>query len=190
MIRKITTHPESSIRFTPNCKKITQQLNEYRRANGEVSLKEMARIFGLRERNCAAYYYGTHYFMGGPGNCRSWQQMRRGACVDLWGSLRYLVGGELVTLTLSHYLTPRSAARPPARLAQATLRFSSAVLYHRELPNPGICAIIMAWKQKHFSPLLKPCKIFRILCLTLWHPQRWQLIGSAIALMFLLPMMW
>ena len=83
MIRKITTHPESSIRFTPNCKKITQQLNEYRRANGEVSLKEMARIFGLRERNCAAYYYGTHYFMGGPGNCRSWQQMRRGACVDI-----------------------------------------------------------------------------------------------------------
>ena len=102
MLRKITTHPESSIRFTPNCKKITQQLNEYRRANGEVSLKEMARIFGLRERNCAAYYYGTHYFMGGPGNCRSWQQMRRGACVDIWGSLRYLVGGELVTLTLSH----------------------------------------------------------------------------------------
>ena len=83
MIRKLTVHPNNSIRFTPAAKKITQQLNEYRRANGEVSLKEMARIFGLRERNCAAYYYGTHYYMGGPGNCRSWQQMRRGACVDL-----------------------------------------------------------------------------------------------------------
>ena len=83
MLRKITTHPEDSIRFTSEAKKITQQLNEYRRANGEVSLKEMARIFGLRESNCAAYYYGKHYFMGGPGNCRSYQQMRRGACVDL-----------------------------------------------------------------------------------------------------------
>ena len=40
------------------------------------------------------------------------------------------------------FVTPRSAARPPARLAQATLRFSSAVLYHHERPNPGICAII------------------------------------------------
>ena len=83
MLRKITTHPENSIRFTSEAKKITQQLNEYRRANGEVSLKEMAQIFGLRESNCAAYYYGKHYFIGGPGNCRSYQQMRKGACVDL-----------------------------------------------------------------------------------------------------------
>jgi hypothetical protein len=83
MIRTITTHPENSIRFTTEAKKITQELNEYRRANGEVSLEEMARIFGLRERNCAAYYYGTHYFMGGPRNGVCYQQMRRGACVDL-----------------------------------------------------------------------------------------------------------
>ena len=83
MQRTITVHSEKSIRFTPRAKEITQQLNEYRRANGEVSLKEMARIFGLRESNCAAYYYGKHYYMGGPGNCRSYQQMRRGACVDL-----------------------------------------------------------------------------------------------------------
>ena len=53
MLRKITTHSENSIRFTPRAKEITQQLNEYRRANGEVSLKEMAKIFGLRETNCA-----------------------------------------------------------------------------------------------------------------------------------------
>ena len=83
MQRTITTHPENSIRFTPNCKKITQELNEYRRANGEVSLKEMGRIFGLRESNCAAYYYGKHYYMGGSHNGINYQQMRRGACVDL-----------------------------------------------------------------------------------------------------------
>ena len=83
MIRTITVHPENSIRFTPECKKMTQELNEYRRANGEVSLKEMARIFGLGESNCAAAYYGKHFFMGGWGNCTSYQQMRRGACVDL-----------------------------------------------------------------------------------------------------------
>ena len=58
MLRKITVHSENSIRFTPEAKEITQQLNEYRRANGEVSLKEMARIFGLRESNCSNYYYG------------------------------------------------------------------------------------------------------------------------------------
>ena len=83
MQRTITTHPENSIRFTPRAKEITQQLNEYRRANGEVSLKEMARIFGLRESNCAAYYYGKHYFVGGYANGTSYTQMRRGACVDL-----------------------------------------------------------------------------------------------------------
>ena len=83
MLRKITVHSENSIRFTPRAKKITQQLNEYRRANGEVSLKEMARIFGLRESNCAAYYYGKHYYMGGTYNGICYQQMRRGACVDI-----------------------------------------------------------------------------------------------------------
>ena len=83
MLRKITVHPEDSIRFTPRAKKITRQLNEYRRANGEVSLKEMARIFGLRESNYAAYYYGKHYYMGGPHNGTCYQQMRQGACVDL-----------------------------------------------------------------------------------------------------------
>ena len=60
----ITVHSENSVRFTPNAKKITQQLNEYRRANGEVSLKEMARIFGLRETNCSNYYYGRHFQSG------------------------------------------------------------------------------------------------------------------------------
>ena len=39
--------------------------------------------------------------------------------------------------------------------------------------------IIGAWKQKCFSPLLKPCKICRILCSIPWHLLRWQLIGSA-----------
>ena len=83
MQRTITVHSENSIRFTPAAKEITQQLNEYRRANGEVSLKEMARIFGLRESNCAAYYYGKHYYMGGPHNGINYQQMRKGACVDI-----------------------------------------------------------------------------------------------------------
>ena len=68
MQRTITVHPEKSIQFTPAAKKITQELNEYRRANGEVSLKEMARIFNMRERNCARYYYGTHHFFGGYVN--------------------------------------------------------------------------------------------------------------------------
>ena len=83
MIRKLTVHPSNSIRFTSNCKKITQKLNEYRRANGEVSLKEMARIFGLRETNCSNYYYGRHHYAGGYSNRINYQQMRRGACVDL-----------------------------------------------------------------------------------------------------------
>jgi hypothetical protein len=39
--------------------------------------------------------------------------------------------------------TNHPAARPPARLAQPTLRFYSSVLYRGELPNPGICAIIL-----------------------------------------------
>ena len=78
MLRTITTHSEKSIRFTPRAKEITQQLNEYRRANGEVSLKEMARIFGLRESNCANYYYGKCFpvYVG-------YTLIRRGACVDL-----------------------------------------------------------------------------------------------------------
>ena len=83
MLRKITTHSENSIRFTPEAKKITQELNEYRRANGEVSLKEMARIFGLRESNCSNYYYGKHHYIGGYYNGINYTQMRRGACVDL-----------------------------------------------------------------------------------------------------------
>ena len=77
MQRTITTHPENSIRFTPAAKKITKQLNEYRRANGEVSLKVMARIFGLGETNCTHYYYGKCYPI--DHGCT----MRRGACVDL-----------------------------------------------------------------------------------------------------------
>ena len=44
-------------------------------------------------------------------------------------------------------MLPRSAAWPVGRLAQATLRFSSAVLYHRELQNFGICAIMYAWTK-------------------------------------------
>ena len=80
MNRKITVHSEKSIRFTPRAKEITQQLNEYRRANGEVSLKEMARIFGLGETNCTHYYYGKCYPIDrGYG----YTLMRRGACVDL-----------------------------------------------------------------------------------------------------------
>ena len=83
MQRTITVHSENSIRFTSKAKKITQELNEYRRANGEVSLKEMARIFNLGETNCARYYYGSHHFFGGYANGVCYQQMRRGACVDL-----------------------------------------------------------------------------------------------------------
>ena len=83
MLRKITVHSENSIRFTPEAKEITQQLNEYRRANGEVSLKEMARIFGLRESNCSNYYYGKHHYVGGYSSGLNYTQMRRGACVDV-----------------------------------------------------------------------------------------------------------
>jgi len=78
MLRKITVHSENSIRFTSRAKEITQQLNEYRRANGEVSLKEMARIFGLGETNCTHYYYGKCYPVYG-----GYTLMRKGACVDL-----------------------------------------------------------------------------------------------------------
>jgi hypothetical protein len=81
MLRKITTHPEKSVRFTLHAKKITQELNEYRRANGEVSLKEMARIFGLGETNCTHYYYGKCYPQDDFGY--GYTQMRRGACVDI-----------------------------------------------------------------------------------------------------------
>ena len=83
MLRKITTHPENSVRFTPHAKKITQELNEYRRANGEVSLKEMARIFNLGETSCVRYYHGIHHFQGGYANGTSYTQVRKGACVDL-----------------------------------------------------------------------------------------------------------
>ena len=83
MQRKITVHSENSIRFTPAAKEITQQLNEYRRANGDVTFKEMARIFGLRETNCANYYYGRHQYIGGYYNGINYTQMRRGACVDI-----------------------------------------------------------------------------------------------------------
>ena len=82
MLRKITVHSENSIRFTPRAKEITQQLNEYRRANGEVSLKEMARIFNLGETSCARYYHGVHHFQGGYFG-DNYTQVRRGACVDL-----------------------------------------------------------------------------------------------------------
>ena len=78
MNRTVKVHPENSIRFTSKAKEITQQLNEYRRANGEVSLKEMARIFGLGETNCTHYYYGKCY-----PNYRGYTYMRKGACVDL-----------------------------------------------------------------------------------------------------------
>ena len=83
MLRKITTHPENSVRFTLHAKKITQELNEYRRANGEVSLKEMARIFNLGETSCARYYHGVHHFQGGYYNGTSYTQVRKGACVDI-----------------------------------------------------------------------------------------------------------
>ena len=83
MLRKITVHSENSIRFTPKAKEITQQLNEYRRANGDVTFKEMARIFNLGETSCANYYYGRHYYIGGYYNGVNYTQVRRGACVDL-----------------------------------------------------------------------------------------------------------
>ena len=83
MLRKITVHPENSIRFTPRAKVITQRLNDYRRANGDVTFKEMARIFNLGETSCANYYYGRHYYIGGYYNGINYTQMRRGACVDI-----------------------------------------------------------------------------------------------------------
>ena len=83
MLRKITVHSENSIRFTPKAKEITQQLNEYRRANGDVSFKTMAKIFGLGETNCARYYYGSQHFFGGYVKGGSYTQMRKGACVDI-----------------------------------------------------------------------------------------------------------
>ncbi len=83
MQRTLTTHPEKSIKFTSAAKKITQELNEYRRANGEISLKEMARIFGMGETNCARYYYGSQHFFGGYVKGGSYTQMRQGACVDI-----------------------------------------------------------------------------------------------------------
>lgn len=83
MNRKITTHPENSIRFTSEAKKITQKLNDFRRQYGDVSFKTMAKIFGLRETNCANYYYGKHHYVGGYSNGVSYTQMRRGACVDI-----------------------------------------------------------------------------------------------------------
>ena len=83
MNRTVKVDSEKSIRFTPAAKEITQQLNEYRRANGDVTFKEMARIFGLGETNCSRYYYGSHHFFGGYYNGISYTQMRRGACVDI-----------------------------------------------------------------------------------------------------------
>ena len=83
MNRKITVHSENSIRFTPAAKEITQKLNEFRRAYGEVPLETMAKIFNLGTTNCANYYYGRHHYMGGPHNGINYQQMRQGACVDI-----------------------------------------------------------------------------------------------------------
>ena len=83
MLRKITVHSENSIRFTPRAKEITQKLNDFRRQYGDVSFKTMAKIFGLRETNCANYYYGRHYYVGGYYNGTSYTQMRQGACVDI-----------------------------------------------------------------------------------------------------------
>ncbi len=83
MNRKIEVHEANSIRFTPAAKEITQQLNEYRRANGDVSFEIMAKVFNLHTTNCARYYYGIHHFFGGYSNGTSYTQMRRGACVDI-----------------------------------------------------------------------------------------------------------
>ena len=83
MNRKITVHSENSIRFTSEAKKITQQLNDFRRVHGDVSFEIMAKVFNLQTTNCANYYYGRHHYMGGPGNTINYQQMRRGACVDI-----------------------------------------------------------------------------------------------------------
>ena len=83
MLRKITVHSEKSIKFTPEAKKITQQLNNFRRAYSDVPFEIMAKVFNLNTTNCARYYYGIHHFQGGPHNGTSYTQMRRGACVDL-----------------------------------------------------------------------------------------------------------
>ena len=83
MLRKITVHPENSVRFTSKAKEITQQLNEYRRANGDVPFETMAKIFNLQTTNCARYYYGIHHFQGGYYNGTSYTQVRKGACVDI-----------------------------------------------------------------------------------------------------------
>ena len=82
MNRTIKAHSEKAIKFTSAAKEITQELNEYRRANGEVSFKEMARIFNLSETNCARYYYGIHHFNGGYFG-PSYTQLRKGSCVEL-----------------------------------------------------------------------------------------------------------
>ena len=83
MLRKIQVDPENSIRFTSRAKEITQQLNDFRRAYGDVPFEIMAKVFNLNTTNCARYYYGKHHFQGGPHNGTSYTQMRRGACVDL-----------------------------------------------------------------------------------------------------------
>jgi len=83
MFRKVTVHPSNSIRFTPRAKEITQQLNEFRRAYGDVPFEIMAKVFNLNLTNCARYYYGIHHFQGGYASRTSYTQMRQGACVDL-----------------------------------------------------------------------------------------------------------
>ena len=80
MNRKIIVHSENSVRFTPAAKEITQKLNEFRRAYGDVSFEIMAKVFNLGTTNCANYYYGRHHFQSG---CANYQQMRKGACVDI-----------------------------------------------------------------------------------------------------------
>ena len=83
MNRKIIVHSENSVSFTPAAKEITQKLNEFRRAYGDVSFEIMAKVFNLQTTNCARYYYGIHHFQGGPHNGISYTQMRKGACVDI-----------------------------------------------------------------------------------------------------------
>ena len=83
MNRTVKVDPENSIRFTPAAKEITQKLNNFRRAYGDVPFEIMAKVFNLNTTNCARYYYGIHHFQGGYYNGTSYTQMRRGACVDL-----------------------------------------------------------------------------------------------------------
>ena len=63
----------------------------------------MARIFGLRESNCANYYYGKCFpvYVG-------YTLIRRGACVDLWG-MRLLINtnSSLIMLNQLEMLTAR-----------------------------------------------------------------------------------